>query len=93
MSVSVADSSSPSVQVCHVLLYYYSACSVHVSFTASCLSPLNSLGTNAVVLGHLQALREAMEGLGGCDLAALSSSTTGILQLVEGTGNHSDTWS
>ena len=89
MNVSVPDSSSPSVQVCHVLLYYYSA----VSFTASCLSPLNSLGTNAVVLGHLQALREAMEGLGGCDLAALSSSTTGILQLVEGTGNHSDTWS
>ena len=87
MSASVADSSSPSVQVCHVLLQCM------FSFTASCLSLLNSLGTNAVVLGHLQALREAMEGLGGCDLVALSSSTTGILQLVKGTGNHSDTWS
>ena len=57
------------------------------------IASLNSLGTSAVVLGHLQALREAMEGLGGCDLTTLSTSTTAILQLVEGTGNHSDTWS
>ena len=94
MSVSVADSSWPirtlhtSVPCVILIQCIYSV----VSFTASCLSLLNSLGTSAVVLGHLQALREAMEGLGGCDLAALSTSTTAILQLVEGTGNHSDTW-
>ena len=74
---------------------YYNT--VHVQYSQfHCklsITSLNSLGTSAVVLGHLQALREAMEGLGGCDLATLSTSTTAILQLVEGTGNHSDTWS